>query len=108
MPQIQGINREQITFSNLESQIAKDNEIRFKDAFIEEFVSPVRSAKGRGMRGEVRIMMIAASYKDKMARAEKTLAPTSVMNIWSYVAKTNTGKCYRAKIHQIHIGIGWT
>ena len=69
MPQIQGINREQITFSNLESQIAKDNEIRFKDAFVEEFVSPVRSAKGRGMRGEVRIMMIAASYKDKMARA---------------------------------------
>jgi hypothetical protein len=35
MPQIQGINREQITFSNLESQIAKDNEIRFIDAFVE-------------------------------------------------------------------------
>ena len=34
MPQIQGINREQITFSNLESQIAKDNEIRFVNAFV--------------------------------------------------------------------------
>ena len=36
MPQIQGINREQITFSNLESQIAKDNEIRFIDAFVDK------------------------------------------------------------------------
>jgi len=40
MPQIQGINREQITFCNFESQIAKDNEIRFIDAFVEEFISP--------------------------------------------------------------------
>ena len=38
MPQIQGINREQITFSNLESQIAKDNEIRFIDAFVDKLV----------------------------------------------------------------------
>lgn len=45
MPQIQGINREQITFSNLERQIAKDNEIRFVDVFVEEFISPVRGAK---------------------------------------------------------------
>jgi len=40
MPQIQDINREQITFSNLERQIAKDNEIRFVDVFVEEFISP--------------------------------------------------------------------
>jgi hypothetical protein len=53
MPQIQGINREQITFSNLESQIAKDNEIRFIDAFVEEFISPVRGAKGRPLTGEM-------------------------------------------------------
>lgn len=50
MPQIQGINREQITFSNLERQIAKDNEIRFVDVFVEEFISPVRGAKARDMR----------------------------------------------------------
>jgi len=36
MPQIQGVNREQITFSNLESQITKDNEIRFIDAFLDK------------------------------------------------------------------------
>ena len=36
MPQIQGVNREQITFSNLESQISKDNEIRFIDAFVDK------------------------------------------------------------------------
>ncbi len=54
MPQIQGINREQISFSNLESLIAKDNEIRFVDAFVEEFVSPVRGAKGRDLTGEVK------------------------------------------------------
>ncbi len=36
MPQIQGVNREQITFSNLESRISKDNEIRFTDAFVDK------------------------------------------------------------------------
>ena len=36
MPQIQGVNREQITFSNLESHISKDNEIRFIDAFVDK------------------------------------------------------------------------
>lgn len=45
MPQIQGVNREQITFSNLKCQIYKDNEIRFKDAFVEEFITPGRDAK---------------------------------------------------------------
>lgn len=45
MPQIQGISREQNTFSNLESQIVKDNESRFVDVFVEKFISPVRGAK---------------------------------------------------------------
>lgn len=36
MPTIIGINREQITFSSLEIQIAKDNEIRFIDAFVDK------------------------------------------------------------------------
>jgi len=45
MPQIQGINREQITFSNLESQIAKDNEIRFIDALSHSFHLP-RAQRG--------------------------------------------------------------
>ena len=56
MPQIQGINREQITFSNLERQIAKDNEIRFVDAFVEEFISPGRGAKECDLTGEVTII----------------------------------------------------
>ena len=42
MSALTGINRERITFSNHESQIAPDNEIRFIDAFVEEFISTVR------------------------------------------------------------------
>ena len=40
-----GIDREQVTFSNLKSQIASDNEIRLIDAFVEEYISTVRGAK---------------------------------------------------------------
>ena len=36
MPTLTGIDREQITFTDLESQIAKDNEIRFIDAFVDK------------------------------------------------------------------------
>ncbi len=36
MPTITGISREQISFSSLETQIAKDNEIRFVDAFVDK------------------------------------------------------------------------
>ena len=53
MPELTGINREQITFSTLESQIAADNEIRFIDAFVEESISTVRGAKGRDLTDEV-------------------------------------------------------
>ena len=45
MSALTGINRERITFSNHESQIAPDNEIRFIDAFVEEFITPGRDAK---------------------------------------------------------------
>lgn len=36
MPNIKGTYREQISFSTLESQISKDNEIRFIDAFVDK------------------------------------------------------------------------
>lgn len=36
MPIIIGIHREQISFSSLESQISKDNEVRFIDAFVDK------------------------------------------------------------------------
>lgn len=36
MPTIQGVNRHQITFTDLETQIEKDNEIRFIDAFVDK------------------------------------------------------------------------
>jgi hypothetical protein len=36
MPQIQGVNSKQITFSNLESRISRNNEIRFIDAFVDK------------------------------------------------------------------------
>ena len=49
MSALTGINRERITFSNHESQVAPDNEIRFIDAFVEEFISTVRGAKGRDL-----------------------------------------------------------
>ena len=45
MPTVIEINCEQITFSNLKCQIYKDNEIRFIDAFVEEFITPGRDAK---------------------------------------------------------------
>lgn len=45
MPTVIEINCEQITFSNLECQISKDNEVRFIDAFVEEFISPGKDAK---------------------------------------------------------------
>ena len=53
MPELTGINREQITFSNHESQIAPDNEIRSIDAFVEEFISPVLGVKERDLTVEV-------------------------------------------------------
>lgn len=56
MPELTGINREQITFSTLESQIAPDNEIRFIDAFVEESISTVRGAKGRDLTDEIGCM----------------------------------------------------
>ncbi len=48
-----GIDREQVTFSNLKSQIASDNEIRLIDAFVEEYISTVRGAKECNLTGEV-------------------------------------------------------
>ncbi len=36
MPTIIGISREQISFSSLETQIAKDNEIRFIDVIVDK------------------------------------------------------------------------
>ena len=36
MPTLTGINRHQITFTDLETQIEKDNEIRFIDAFVDK------------------------------------------------------------------------
>jgi hypothetical protein len=36
MPTITGIDREQITFSSLETQIANDNEILFIDTFVDK------------------------------------------------------------------------
>jgi len=36
MPTITGIDREQITFSSLETQIANDNEILFVDTFVDK------------------------------------------------------------------------
>ena len=56
MPELTGINREQITFSNHESQIAPDNEIRFIDAFVEEFISTVRGVKERDLTDEIGCM----------------------------------------------------
>ena len=56
MPELTGINREQITFFNFESQVAPDNEIRFIDAFVEEFISPVLGVKERDQTDEVGCM----------------------------------------------------
>jgi hypothetical protein len=53
MSTIKGNDYHQFTFSNLESQIAKDYEIRFIDAFVEEFISSVRGAKARELTGGV-------------------------------------------------------
>ena len=53
MHTLTGINREQITFFNFESQVAPDNEIRFIDAFVEEFISPVLGVKERDLTDEV-------------------------------------------------------
>ena len=48
MPQIQGVNSKQITFSNLESQISKDNENRFINAFVDklDFKQPGIQSRG--------------------------------------------------------------
>lgn len=50
MLQLQGINREQIIFSNLESQISKDNEIRlfmgFNNSMIVQPQIPYRYRNG--------------------------------------------------------------
>ncbi len=62
MPTLTGIDREQITFTDFESQLAKDNEIRFIDAFVEEFISSVRSAKERDLTGEVMSSIFIKKY----------------------------------------------
>lgn len=36
MPTIRGVDRSQISFSSLETQISQDNEIRFIDAFVDK------------------------------------------------------------------------
>ena len=53
MPTLTGINYHQITFTDLESPIVKDNKIRFINALVEELISPVRGAKERDLTGEV-------------------------------------------------------
>ena len=58
MPILTGIGREQITFSNLESQMAPDNEIRFINALVEEYISPDRSAKECDLLCEVKILSV--------------------------------------------------
>lgn len=53
-----GISRHQITFTNLESKIAQDNEIRFIDAFVEGYISPLKGAKECELTGKTYFLKV--------------------------------------------------